>query len=90
MFSPTYPLIETRKLDVPFNLEIDYGLPSRVLKGFIVAIRLSNNGGGIRSFSNSLTLSFKITFLFFIYPIHISKASPMASWNYMTLEGGTS
>ena len=51
-----------RKLEVPFNLEIDYGLYSRVLKGCMVVIGLENNGGGIKEFSISLTLSFKISF----------------------------
>jgi len=56
----------------------------------MVAIGLENNGGGIRELSNSLTLSFKIAFSFYIIsPIENFKASLVASWNSMTLEGGT-
>jgi hypothetical protein len=85
----TYLLIEAIKLYVPFNLELDFRLPSKVFKGCMVVIGLVNNGGGMREFFNSLTLSFKISFSFSIYPIENFKASPMASWNSMTLKGGT-
>jgi hypothetical protein len=89
VLSPTYLLIETSKLDVPFNLELDYGLPSKFFKVFMVVIGLENNGGGINGFSNSLTLSFRIAFSFSISPIENFKSSLVASWNFMTLEGGT-
>jgi hypothetical protein len=71
IFSPTYLLIAASKLDVPFNIELYYDIPSKLLKGCIVEIGIENNGGGIRAFSNSLTLSFKIEFLFYISPIDI-------------------
>jgi hypothetical protein len=64
MLSPTYVLIEASKLDVPFNLEVNSGLPSKVFKGCMVVIGLEKNGGGIKAFSNSLTLSLESHFHF--------------------------
>jgi hypothetical protein len=69
MLSPTYLLIETRKIDVTFNIELNFGLPSKVFKGFMVVIGLENNGGGIKAFFNSLTLYFRITVSFSRSPI---------------------
>jgi hypothetical protein len=89
VLSPTYLLIETRKLYDPFNLELDYGLPSKFFKVLMVVIGLENNGGDIKEFSNSITLSFLTTFSFSISPFENFKASLVASWNFMTLEGGT-
>ena len=89
MFSPTYLLIEASKLDVPFNLELDSSPPSKVFKGFMVVIGLENNVGGVKEFSNRLTLYFQISFSFSIYPIENFKAPLLASWNFMTLDGGT-
>jgi hypothetical protein len=89
MLSPTCFLIAANKLDIPFNLEIYFGQYSRVFNGCIVAIQLENKGGGIKELSNYLTLSFKIAFSFSISSIEYFKASPVASWNSMILEGGT-
>jgi hypothetical protein len=89
VLSPTYLLISTSKLDDPFNLELDYGLPSKFFKVFMVVIGLENSGGGINEFFNSLTLSFRITFSFSISPIENFKSSLVPSWNFMTLEGET-
>jgi hypothetical protein len=88
MLSSTYLLIASSKLDVPFNLKLDFGLPSRFVKGFMVVMELTNNVRGIRALSNSLTLSFRIAFSFSISQIENFKDSPMNSWNSMTFEGG--
>jgi len=89
MLSSTYLLIAVEKIDFPFNLELDSGLPFKVFKGCMVVIGLTNNGGDIRALSNAFTLSFRIAFSFYMSPIEKFKASPVASWNSMTLEGGT-
>jgi hypothetical protein len=64
MLSLTYLLIAASKIYVPFTLELHHVLPSRVLKGCMVAIGLENSGGAISEFSSSLTLSFKMEFSF--------------------------
>jgi len=70
--------MEANKLDIPFNLELDSSLSSKVFSGCIVMMELENKGGGIKSLSNSLTFSFKIAFSFSKSPIEYFKASPVA------------
>jgi len=62
MFSPTYILTTTSILDVPLILEIDYGVLPRLFQGCIVAIGMTNIGGGIKALSNYLILSFRVEF----------------------------
>jgi hypothetical protein len=71
--------MEANKIDVPFNVDIDSSLPSKLIKGYMVAIGLENSGGGIKEFSNSLTLSFKMELSLSIYPIEMFRASHVAS-----------
>ena len=62
MFSPTYLLTTTIGIDVPLDLELDYGVPLKFFQGCIVAIGLKNIGGSIKEISNYLFLYFKVMF----------------------------
>jgi hypothetical protein len=79
----------SNKLDIPFNLKLDYGLSSKVFDDCIVVMGLENKGGGIKSLSSSLTFPLEIVFSLSKYIIEDFNSSPMASWNSMSLEGGT-
>jgi hypothetical protein len=79
----------SNKLDIPFNLKLDYGLSSKVFDDCIVVMGLENKGGGIKALSSSLTFPLEIVFSLSKSIIEDFKASPVASWNSMSLEGGT-
>jgi hypothetical protein len=89
MFFPIYFLTTTRNLDIPLSFELDSSVSSKFFHVFIVAIGITNIGGGINVVSNYLILSFKHAFSISISSTDTSSASPVALLMREILEGGT-
>jgi hypothetical protein len=62
IFSPMKLLIVASKIDVPFNLTMDYGVLSILFKGWTVETSEGNIMGGIKVCPNSLILSLRVIF----------------------------
>jgi hypothetical protein len=57
-----YCLMVVNNFEAPLILELDSGMSSKVLRGWMVAIGSANRGFDSKAFSNSLIFSFKIWF----------------------------
>jgi hypothetical protein len=79
IFSPMYCQMVINSFEAPLILELDYGMSSKVLRGWMVAIGSTNKGFDSKAFSNSFILSFNIWFSISTSPIEDLSASPVAS-----------
>ena len=80
IFSSMECQVATIKLNIPLTLTLDSRIYWRLLSGRIMETRVNRLGGGMRVFSNSLTLSFSWTFSFSVLAIENSNASPVTLW----------